>query len=156
MTITLYQNLSENNRVDKNIQEIETVTGTLRGSSSVLNPSFKIETTNESIVWVNYIYVHEWGRYYFVNDILSVRNGLWDFKCHVDVLSTYKNHIRNLSGIIARQENLYNLYLDDDKFLVDAQRIVWTKAFPNRVAPGTDSGALSFIVTIAGGADVEE
>lgn len=153
MTITLYQNFSENNRVDKDIREIATVTGTLRGGSSILNPSFRINTTNEAIIWVNYIFVHEWGRCYFVNDILSVRNTLWDFKCHVDVLSTYKNQIRNLSGIIARQENLYNLYLDDDKFLVDAQRITWTKAFPNRVTPGNSSDALSFIITLAGGAD---
>ena len=152
MTIILYRNFSENNRVDKNIEQVSEVSGTLRTSCSILSPSIRINTAID-ISFVNYIYIVEWKRYYFVNDIISVRNNLWEFVCHVDVLSTYKNQILNLSAIIARQENLYNLYLDDDKFLINAQRITWTKAFPNRVTPGNATNAKSFIITIAGGED---
>ena len=149
MTIELYQNFSESNKIDKNISKIASVTGSLRNGSSIINPTFTINASNINIILVNYIYVVEWNRYYFVTDVVSIKNSLWQFSCHVDVLTTYKEGIRNLSGIIARQEYLYNLYLDDDKFLVNAQRQYVTKAFPNRVAPGNTGN--SFILTIAGG-----
>lgn len=151
MNVILYQNNSEPNVVDKKLTSIITVTGNLRGKSSVMNPVITIETESANIVWCNYIYIEEWGRYYFVTEITSVRSKLWALSCHVDVLSTYKTNIRKLSGIVARQENLYNLYLDDDKFLVNAQRMYWTKAFPNRVQPAS-SGGNSLILTLAGGA----
>lgn len=143
--------MSEPNVVDKKLTTIITVSGNIRGKSSVMNPTITIETESANIVWCNYLYIEEWGRYYFVNEITSIRTKLWALSCHVDVLSTYKTQIRKLSGIIARQENLYNLYLDDDKFLVNAQRMYWTKAFPNRVQ-AANSGGSSFILTLAGGA----
>lgn len=155
MTIILYQNKSEPIYVNKDITEFATLPGTLRASSSVTTPNIRIQSANENIMWVNYMYIVEWGRYYFVNDIISIRKNLWEFRCHVDVLMTYRNQLMPLKAIIARQENLYNLYLDDDKFLVNAQRMYWTKAFPNRVLPAS-SGGSSFILTVAGGEDAEE
>ena len=151
MRITLYQNRSESNVVDKVLTKIADVDGTLREETSILNPEFNIDVDSAGIILCNYIYIEEFNRYYFVNDIESVRNGLWRISCHVDVLSTYKNEIRMLSGIIARQEFEYNLLLDDDKFLVDSPRQFVYKAFPNR-APAASNGA-SFVVSIAGGPD---
>ena len=153
MTVIIYQNLSEGNVVDKNLRELIQVTGTLREGTSVLNPSIVIESSEVGIISANYIYIAEWGRYYFVNEILNIRNNVWSFSCHVDVLMTYRNTIRQQSAIIARQEFLYNLYLDDDKFLVNAPRMMVTKAFPGRVPAGNSAGANSFILTLAGGAD---
>lgn len=40
------------------------------------------------------------GRFYFVDDIVSVRNGLWELHCSVDVLSTYKSNILNTSAFV--------------------------------------------------------
>lgn len=155
MTIILYQNKSEPIYVNKDIREFVTVQGYLRGSSSVITPSIRIHSSDGNIIFVNYMYIVEWRRYYFVNDIISVRTNLWEFRCHVDVLMTYRNQLLPLEAIIARQENLYNLYLDDDKFLVNAQRMYWTKAFPNRVLPAS-SGGSSFILTVAGGEQSDE
>lgn len=149
MRLRFYINNSEPEKVDKDITEVGSMTGTLREETSVMNPTFRVQLTVDNVSFLNYIYVEEWNRYYFVNDVKSVRNGLWDFSCHVDVLSTYKSQIRQLSCILARQENVYNLYLDDDKFLVDSKRMYLTKAFPNRV----QTGGKSFIFTIAGGVE---
>lgn len=40
------------------------------------------------------------GRFYFIDDIVSVRNGLWELHCSVDVLSTYKANILNTSAFV--------------------------------------------------------
>ncbi len=153
MTVVIYRNLSEGNVVDKKLEEVVQLNGILREGTSILNPTIIIESSSIGIISANYIYIVEWGRYYFVNEILSVRNNVWSFSCHVDVLMTYRANIRKQSAILARQEFLYNLYLDDDKFLVNAPRMIITKAFPNRVPAGNSAGANSFILTLAGGAD---
>lgn len=149
MNITLYKNLSEQNVVNKKLSSILSLFGSLKNPSSVIDPVLTIES-DSSIVFANYLYIEEWGRYYYITNISSIRNNLWLLNCHVDVLYTYRSQIKSQSGIVARQENLYNLYLDDDKFLVDAQRIYWTKAFPGRVNAASAGGS-SFILTLAGG-----
>lgn len=154
MTIILYQNLSESNKVDKNLSNQTNLVGYLRSSSSILDPVFEIEKSDIEVPTFNYLYVVEWNKYYYIIDIVSLNTKLWQISCHVDVLMTYRNAIRQQYGIIARQENLYNLYLDDDKFLVNSQRMYVTKEFPNRVTAGNAPGAMSNILTIAGGASV--
>lgn len=154
MNIVLYRNLSEANVVDKQLSAPVEFSGYFRDSTSVTNPTIIVET-EQAIVWHNYLYIKDWNRYYFIESIEVVRTGLWAISAHVDVLMTYRDTIRQQSGIIARQENLYNLYLDDNKFLVNAPRMVVTKAFPNRIQPGNTTGAMSFILTLAGGAESE-
>ena len=138
--------------VDKNIVELVSMSGTLREATSITNPTFLIE--NPNILGVNYLYCTEFDRYYFVGDIVSVRNNLWEIACHVDVLSSFKEDLRKLNAVIGRQEFLYNLYLEDDSLLTTSRRIYTTKAFPNRVqsAKSNPDGA-SFIFTAAGGAE---
>lgn len=156
MTITVYTNYSEPNVVDKQLVQGQTLTGTLRDSSSVISPTVRIEA-DSSILNVNYLWIEEFHRFYFVGDIVSVVNNIWDLYCHVDVLSTYKTQIRKLSAVLARQENIYNLYLEDDRLLTTSRRIYWTKAFPNRVNSARDNpDGVSFIFTCAGGAETQE
>lgn len=150
MILNLYQNNSEPDIVDKNITLAASVSGTMRDSTSIINPTFRIEG-DVTVSAINYIQCPDLGRYYFVSDVISVRNNCWDLICHVDVLSTWKTELRRLSAIIARQENLYNLYLDDDKLLTTSRRLYWTKAFPVRVYPASAGGS-SMVLTLAGGA----
>lgn len=148
MTIVLYQNSSEMNRVDKILTQMYSLEGTLKESCSILEPTVTVQL-DSAPSFINYMYIPEFGRYYFITGIVSIVNGLWSISGHVDVLSTYKEQIRTTSAIVNRQENVYNLYLDDDKFLINAQRKIWTKAFPNS-APSA-SGQPSVILTVAGG-----
>ena len=146
MNVSLYYNSSDNNRLSKSISGAGSYSGTLREQCSVLEPTILIEAGN--ISGANYMYIPEFGRYYYITDIVSVRNGLWAVSGHVDVLMTYQNAIRGCGAVLARSETLYNLYLDDDQFLIDAPRQFVCKAFPNR-APEVTEGA-SFVLTVAG------
>lgn len=129
--IILQRNNSELNRVTKSIDNIMTVSGTLKEETSIIDPIIKIECNIADVKGCNYISVPEFGRSYFVNNIRSIRNGLVEFSCHVDVLSTYAEQIKNNTGIIKRQENEWNLYLNDGTFKVYQNPIVITKAFPS-------------------------
>lgn len=95
MEITLYINNSERQAISKNLSSGIVFTGSLRNESSVINPVVLIEATNLSSC--NYAYIPEFGRYYFITDIVSVRTDLWRISMHVDVLMSFKNQILNLN-----------------------------------------------------------
>lgn len=130
-TIKLQRNNSEPIRVDKSITDLLTLTGTLREGTSIIDPVIKIECNIADVAGCNYMTIDAFGRRYFVKDIISVRNNLVEFHCHVDVLSTYKNGIRNNTGIVKRQENLWNLYLNDGSLKIYQNPNIITKEFPN-------------------------
>ena len=134
MTIKFYRNSSDTIVVSKNIQETATLTGTLRNRCSVTDPVFAVESSD--FPTVNYMYVPEFNRYYYITSIESINNGLWSISGHVDVLMSYSNQIRTQKAVIARQQYNYNLYLDDDRMLVTCKRKFSTKAFPNKPQTG--------------------
>ena len=144
MTLTLYKNNSEQNAVTKSLTQVQTMTGTLRNGTSIIDPVILVSDVSD-ISGVNYCKINEFNRYYFINNIKSVNNNLWELLCHVDVLQSYADEIRAQSGIVERQENYFNLYLNDgNTFQVYQNPQIATIKFP---AEFTDP---SFIIAIAG------
>lgn len=129
MNLTLYVNNSEQNKLGKSLTSPLAMTGTLREECDILNPAIVI--TAENLTGYNYMYVPEFNRYYFITDIRSVRNGVWEVVGRVDVLESWKSNIKNLSCILARQESEYDMYLQDDSFRKESYTRVATLEFPN-------------------------
>lgn len=129
--IVLQTNNSEPNRLTKSISDIITVSGVLKEETSIIDPIIKIECDLSTVTGCNYLSIPAFGRSYFVNNIRSVRNGLVEFSCHVDVLSSFADSIKSNTAIIKRQENKWNLYLNDGTFKVYQNPNVLTKAFPS-------------------------
>ena len=92
------------------------------------------------------MYISEFSRYYFIDDIVSIHNNVWDVSGHVDVLETYKSAILNQSGVIRRQQNLYNLYLDDPEFKTYNYEQIQTLKF----AANSFNKALNYVLTVNG------
>ena len=144
MTLTLYKNNSEQNAVTKSLTQVQTMTGTLRNGTSIIDPVILVSDVTD-ISGVNYCKIDEFNRYYFINNIKSVNNNLWELSCHVDVLQSFATEIRAQSGIVERQENYFNLYLNDgNTFQVYQNPQIATIKFP---AGFTDP---CFIIAIAG------
>lgn len=99
MDIVLYVNESERNAISKTLNDGVTLSGTLRSECSVINPSYNVHMSNPSTY--NYCYIPAFHRYYFINDITSIRNGLWRIDCSVDVLMSYRNEILALDVIVS-------------------------------------------------------
>lgn len=142
--IVLQINKSENIKVTKEIIDVVTLTGTLKEETSIINPSILIEADIADLAGVNYASIPAFGRSYFVNDITSVRNNLVRLNCHVDVLSSFANQIKANKGIVFRQENNWNLYLNDGVLEVYQNPYVTTKNFP----AGFDGQ--SYVLALAG------
>lgn len=114
MTITLMATGSPANMVTKTTLTVDTLNGALRYPTSLTDPTITIERSSPT--GFNYFYIPEFGRYYFLTGVASVANNLISITGHVDVLMTYSSEIRALKAVVRRQENKYNLYLDDGIF----------------------------------------
>ncbi len=130
-SISLQINNSERERLSKSVNNIITVSGVLKEETSIIDPVIMIECDLNAVKNCNYMTVPAFGRSYFVNNIRSIRNGLIEFSCHVDVLSSFASQIRGNTAIIRKQENDWNLYLNDGSFKVYQNPNVLTKAFPS-------------------------
>lgn len=114
MEILLIQNASERNKVNKVLTTVETLTGSLRDESSIINPVILIEYSNPTNF--NYCYISEFGRYYFVDDVVVVRTGLLRLSLSVDVLESFKNEILNEYAIVEQSTTRFNKYLPDENW----------------------------------------
>lgn len=131
ITVKTYKYNSPNFFINKDLTGETVYSGTLKEETSVLDPEFEIESSSD-LSQVNYVWINEFHRYYYVTNITSVTTNLWRFTCHVDVLMTYKPQIKAHDAVIGRQENLYNLYLNDSEtFKVLQKRKIVQKNFPN-------------------------
>ena len=129
--ITLQLNNSEKNKVTKSLTDIMTVSGELKIGTSIIDPIIMVNCNLSDIAKCNYMTIGSFGRSYFVNNIRSIRSGLLEFSCHVDVLSSFADAIRENTAIIQKQEKEWNLYLNDGSFKIYQNPMVLTKAFPS-------------------------
>ena len=121
--IYLYHMSAENNRMDKTnyLTQIAELNGELREATSVINPSITFQITSDmqdlenGVLDCNYIYIPNFKRYYFVDNIVCVTNTLWQIDCSVDVLMSFKTQLGELDVFCERNEFNYNDMLIDDK-----------------------------------------
>ena len=142
--IVLMRNKSEEIKVDKTTETISTVTGVLKESTSIIDPIIKIECDLSTVTTCNYLSIPTFGRFYFVNNITSINNGIVEFSCHCDVLSSFASAIKANSAIIRRQENKWNLYLNDGSFRIYQNPVIITKNFPSGFTTS------EFVLAVAG------
>ena len=138
-------NGSEDNRLDKSLTTVSAFEGVLKEECSLMTPTIVFEQSASTLATCNYATIPAFGRQYFITDIRTVRASLTEVSLRVDVLSTYAAQIRGCYGIAARQENQWNLYLDDGTFKTYSNPTVLTKNFPNPFPSD-----FSFILAVAG------
>ena len=143
MQIKLYKNLSEVNTIGKTLTEESMRTGTLKDGCSVLSPS--VVLTGENLSGFNYAYIPQFSRYYFIKEITSVKSGLWEISMRVDVLETYKDSIKANTAILKRQEKIWDMYINDEKFKAESTNKTATIMFPQN-----HFNTVNFILTVAG------
>lgn len=150
MQIDLFTCTAERNRVNKTdfISNRFTMDGTIKQPTSAMNVVIEIEKTNPVKFGYNYMYISEFNRYYFIEDIQSLGNKRWLITASVDVLFSFMSDILTTTAIIdkSESESNANLYLDDGSFVMDSRKYNEIKEFPNGL---NENG--SYILICAGG-----
>lgn len=103
--VIFYSCTDSNNKLNKTLTEIKTVTANFKGNVSETDPIIFVNSFDFSNV--NYMYISDFNRYYFVKDIVAVPGGL-HVSGHVDVLMSFKDEINNIGAIVSRSSNYSN------------------------------------------------
>lgn len=151
MRCVLYVNRSESNKLFKDITQVAEIDITFKEQTNIIDPVLTLKTNVDYSNNCNYLYIPEYDRFYFIMDFTSVKKGLWQVNCHVDVLTSNRVEINKLRAVISRQEFVYNLNLDDGTLKATADPIVITKSFPKSIRDYEGSEVGSNILIIGGG-----
>lgn len=116
MDLRLYYTSDENNKINKNLSSPLVLTGTMRDSSSIVNPVILVEGVSFNAF--NYAYIPNFDRYYFIKEIVNYRNDLWILELECDVLMSFRSSILNMNCILLETESK-----GADKYLSDTR--VW-------------------------------
>ena len=134
MVALLYKNTSDNRVISKNISLIKEVSIELKSNVDFISPTIFLQTF-DGCEDVNYLYIEEFKRYYFVNNINHITGGRISLNCSVDVLMSNKNDILALSCIIDKQESISSSfsdkYIDDGSFVTECRTFNSIINFPN-------------------------
>lgn len=87
----------------------------LKESTNIDNPTLIIDGTSQNLYAYNYIYIHEWGRYYFIDTCDLRHNSIFTVKCTLDALATFKTQIQAYTAFVERcaDPTYYNIHIPD-------------------------------------------
>lgn len=108
MQITIFKNFSKEANSTKQPTGGTAVSCVLKEDTSLINPVFILQGADFE---VNYV---QWGsRYYWVTDIVSIRNGAVEVHCKVDPLASFKTEIGASTQYVVRSSAMWSARLVD-------------------------------------------
>ena len=145
LTITFYTNKSDRRKVKKDLTTVKTATSCLlKDNCEITAPVITVEGSASTFASVNYMYIPAFNRYYFAS-VRALSNGLVEVTGKVDILSSAgANGLLTHTAIIARQQEKFNLYLNDGTFQAYANDKVVTKEFSSGFSTP------SYVLVVAG------
>lgn len=149
--VDLKLNTEPYNKITKSPSTVLTATGELKEECSLMDPVILI-ASDTAPTGVNYAYIADFGRHYFIKNIEAYRTGLWSVEMHCDVLKTYSAAILSSPAVVARSSSNFNMLMNDDHYYTQENPHIFTKAFPS----GFDTSADSYILALIGQAVASE
>ena len=151
MNVILYNNKSDKRQLVKNITEIKTLSATAKGDINIISPTLIIHNTD--MTNINYCYITELKRYYFLTNYTYITGQRIELHCNVDVLMSYADEIKRLKVNVLRYEKIHPSYITDSRiplFSSTKQRVI---EFPDNMFnlenPSADDK--NFLLNIVGG-----
>ena len=88
----------------------------LKALTNIDNPKLIIEDTNSQDLYAyNYLYIHDWGRYYFIKTADLRHDKIFTCECELDDLATYKDQILATSAYVIYSSSDYDRWIKDDR-----------------------------------------
>lgn len=128
-TCTLYTNTSNPNVLNKSIATLGSFSCDFKNTIDVETPEVYV-AAGATYDKANYMYIPEFGRYYFCKARAGVGNTI-TFECKSDPLMSFKAGLLSSKAVIARNPWHFNLYIPDSKLPIESRNITSTLKFPN-------------------------
>lgn len=146
MDIILYQNLSPENYLNKNIkQQTAFLNEQMVGPLDDASPEVTINTERTNVKWDRVNYARIDGAYYYVDSVVHQFDGLSVLTCRMDLLMTYAAFIKSLNVHVTRQTQ-GSVRIADDQRVVSADSALTVIDFPGGVS-GAESDGVYVLTT---------
>lgn len=152
--VYLYTNLSDRRTAKKELVLIAEKDCEFKGDVDVQRPVLLLTGDASAYSLCNYAKIAAFNRYYYAT-VKSVPGGMVEVSCVRDPLTSAWNlGLPNLPAVIERQQEQFNLYLNDGTFKAYANDQIQTKKFvqPSPVPAGEIGGFGSphYVLIVAG------
>lgn len=121
----------------------------LKDNTSFIDPVFRLKA--ESKPSANYLKFD--GRYYWIRNIISIANNLYEIICHEDCLTTFKHHIQATSAFVL-YDSTPNDQLPDSRLGIETDCEVQTATANMPWGFSTDSSAGTYFIATVGESDI--
>lgn len=109
MDILLYTNNSDNNVLNKDIVfQKQIVCYANKENIDILSPDILLSYIDIKALNINYCYIKELNRYYYINSYKYEKNHLLKLTLQTDVLMTFRDNILLSSGVVKNTKNIQN------------------------------------------------
>ena len=116
MTVIFYKYNDIKNKINKTLENGLTVNDVIIMHSDYDITAFvSLIKNNNFTPEYNYCYIHELGRYYFIDTVEKMNGTIYKIRISVDVLKSFSTQIENIQAIINKSENPDNNFVDCEK-----------------------------------------
>lgn len=133
-------------------------TGALRSPSSISSPTLSVQYNDATgnPASLNYCYIEEFNRYYFVND-WTFEEGIWVCSLECDVMASFKGEIGEKNYYIIRTSTTFNGEIADGLYPTESSPIRYINKSDSVLFPAMDNfGNGTFVVGIVGQGGVSD
>lgn len=126
------------------------ITAQIKENCSIMRPSFILSSPVVNLTGYNYCYVPDWGRYYYIDNIIVLTGVRCEIRCREDVLTSNADAIRGLTVSLRRSESNGNSKMSDALRAAQVNRQCETLIlFDCDLGSGSDD--IRYILTVQGG-----
>ena len=129
MTLTYWSGYSKRKNSTKQPTSGTDVTVYLKDNCSVVNPIFQASTVPTT---ANYFYIADFGRYYFLSNVVQISNSIWEFTLEVDVLASYKSAIGSTVARIAFAATGWDKDIVDPRTVTKSTKLKYENLYHKR------------------------
>lgn len=102
-SVQVYNISDVNSKLDKTLPIATTLNCEIYDATDILNPVLFIDNSSGGAENINYCYISDFGRYYYVTVVVDKHRAY--LNCHVDPLMSWKEDIEKIRAHIIRQES---------------------------------------------------
>lgn len=128
---------------------------TIKDNCSVMTPDFIVSASLADLARSNYLEVPIWGRFYYIDDLVTMPGGRVSIRCREDVLTSNAEQIGDLYAYLDRteQESDRAKYLADSSVPTELRRQCITMEFDRTPFRANYSVDRVYVLTVLGGTE---
>lgn len=151
MNITFYQFVKRENSTAQPGAGVtsKTYDCRLKDDTSIIEPSILIvkeaAQSYTDLLAYNYAYIADFGRYYFVRNVISVSNVMVEFILEVDALASFKSEVGSANEYVLRSASSYDGDIVDNLYPTKGNTDLMIGSF-SPASSKFDTGKITYIV----------